>query len=72
MKGSWYIPYKVRIRRKGAFDYGYVSRPSQMYGKLEPFKTFWWAMRKADCTSEQFDTRKECLAWIKSWDEIGR
>lgn len=66
------VKAKTGIRRKGGFNYGHVSRPSQMYGKLEPFKPFWWAMRRADCTSEQFDTLKECLAWIKSWDEIGK
>ena len=63
---------KKRIWRKGGFDYGYVSRPSQMCGKLEPFSPHWWAQSIVDGTQEIFKTRKECLSWIKSWGDISK
>ena len=55
------------------FEYGYIAKASQMTGRMEPeFRPHWWAQYLGDGTQGMFDTKKECLAWIRGWKEIAR
>ncbi|NBV78217.1 hypothetical protein EBR66_08725, partial [bacterium] len=61
----------ARIFRKDGFEYGYVSKPSQMIGRMEPvFRPHWWAQKISDGTYQIFNTKKKMLDWIKEWDLI--
>ena len=51
------------------FEYGYIKKPSDMYGTLTPFRPCWWVQYLGDGQSKLFDTKKQCLQWIKEWDE---
>ncbi|NBV78011.1 hypothetical protein EBR66_07635 [bacterium] len=63
---------KAKVYKMGAFQYGYVSKPSQISGRMEPFRPHWWAQYMGDGTDEIFKTKKQALAWIKEWNEIGK
>ena len=56
----------------GRFEVGYIAAPDDMAGKLEPFKPCWNVQYLFDGTQEFFDTEKECLEWIKEWEEISK
>jgi len=57
--------YRTRDR---AFEYGYIARASDMTGRMEPkFRPHWWAQLLSDGTMQTFDTKAECLAWIRGW-----
>lgn len=53
------------------FEYGYVRKESELSGRMYNFRPHWWAQYLDDGTSDIFDTKAECLAWMKSWNEIG-
>ena len=62
---------KSYIMRKGGFEYGYISKESEMIGKMEPvFRPHWWAQYLSDGTSQIFSTKKQMLDWIKGWSSI--
>jgi hypothetical protein len=51
------------------FEYGFIAKPSDMYGKLEPFRPC-WNISTYDGTGAFFDTKRECIEWADEWDEI--
>jgi hypothetical protein len=53
------------------FQYAYVRTQKDMYGTMYPFQPHWWVQYLGNGASARFDTKAECLAWIKEWDEIG-
>ena len=53
------------------FQYAYVRTQKDMYGTMYPFQPQWWVQYLGNGASARFDTKAECLAWIKEWDEIG-
>jgi hypothetical protein len=55
--------------RDGAFQYGYVRKPSDMAGTMQPFRPHWWAQKLSNGAWEIFDSRERALAWIKDWDK---
>ncbi len=61
---------EVRTTKDGCFEWGYVDDPSQWIGPTQMFWPHWWAQYLGDGTMMTFTTKKECLAWIKEWDEI--
>lgn len=62
-----------KIYRDGPFEYGYVRSPKQLNCTMLPtFRPHWWAQYLRDGTSEIFNTKAECLAWIAEWREIWR
>ena len=61
-----------KIYNAPSFEYGYVRSQKQMYGTMgSSFQPHWWVQYLGDGQSRMFDTKAECLAWIKEWDEIG-
>ena len=62
---------KPKIYNVPGFQFAYVRSPKDMYGTMYPFRSHWWAQYMGDGQSAIFDTKPECLAWIKSWDQIG-
>jgi hypothetical protein len=62
---------KPKIYNVPGFQFAYVRSPKDMYGTMYPFRSHWWAQYMRDGQSAIFDTKPECLAWIKSWDDIG-
>ena len=63
---------KPKIYNVPGFEYGYVRSQKQMYGTMGPsFQPHWWVQYLGDGQSRMFNTKAECLAWIKEWDEIG-
>jgi hypothetical protein len=64
---------KVYTTKNKLFQYGYVAKASDMCGKMEPeFEPHWWAQYLGDGITAHFNTRAETLAWIRSWEEIGK
>lgn len=59
------INTKPRMAWGGLFQYGYIASPKQMAGSMEPFSPCWWAQIMTDGTQEFFDTKRECLAWMR-------
>jgi len=57
----------TKTRRKGCFEYGYVARPSQMFGKMIPFSPHWWAQYLGNGLDATFKTKRECLVWMREW-----
>lgn len=57
----------VHTTKDRAFEYGFVRSPSGMVGRMEPFRPHWWAQYLGDGTQETFDSRLECISWIRSW-----
>jgi hypothetical protein len=53
------------------FQFAYVRTQKDMYGMMHPFQPHWWVQYLGNGASAMFDTKAECLAWIKEWDEIG-
>ena len=49
------------------FDWGYISAQKDMCGTMTPFRPMWWAQYLGDGTQEWFDTRSECIAWMRDW-----
>lgn len=62
---------KPKIYNVPGFQFAYVRSPKDMYGTMYPFRSHWWAQYMGDGQSAIFDTKPECLAWIKSWNDIG-
>ncbi len=52
------------------FEYGFIAKPSDMAGRLEPFRPCWNIQCSGDGTQAFFDTEEECLAWADEWDQI--
>ena len=53
------------------FQYAYIRTQKDMYGTMGPsFEPHWWVQYLGNGQSETFGTKAECLAWIKSWDDI--
>ena len=61
---------KVYTTKDKAFQYGYVAKPSDLCGRMIPFRPHWWAQYQGDGTEQIFDTKKQALEWIESWKEI--
>jgi hypothetical protein len=62
------ISTKPRTAGRGAFQYGYIATARQMAGRIEPeFAPCWWAQYQGNGDQEFFDTKRECLAWIRSY-----
>ena len=59
-----------KIYNVPGFQFAYVRSPKDMYGTMHPFRSHWWAQYMGDGQGAIFDTKPECLAWIKSWDDI--
>jgi hypothetical protein len=53
------------------FQYAYIRTPKDISGTMGEFKPHWWVQYLGNGAYEMFDTKAECLAWIKEWDEIG-
>jgi hypothetical protein len=54
------------------FQFGYVRTQKDMYGTMGPsFEPHWWVQYLGNGQSAMFETKAECLQWIKEWDEIG-
>ena len=61
-----------KIHDAPGFEYAYIRSPKQIAGTMGPsFQPHWWVQHLGDGQSRIFDTKAECLAWIKEWDEIG-
>jgi hypothetical protein len=62
---------KSKIYNVPGFQFAYIRTPKDRYGTMQNFAPHWWAQYMGDGQSAIFDTKPECLAWIKSWDQIG-
>jgi hypothetical protein len=63
---------KPKIYNVPGFQFAYIRSPKDRYGTMGPsFSPHWWVQYMGDGQSAIFDTKPECLAWIKSWDDIG-
>ena len=60
-----------KIYKVAGFEYAYIRSPKDMAGTMYPFRPHWWAQYLGNGESAMFDTKAECLAWIKEWDAIG-
>jgi hypothetical protein len=61
---------KSHTERKGAFEISYCAKAADMVGTMRPeFRPFWNVQYLGDGTQAFFDTKRECLAWIKDWRE---
>jgi hypothetical protein len=49
------------------FEWGYLSAQKDMCGTMTPFRPMWWAQYLGDGTQEWFDTKSECIAWMRDW-----
>lgn len=58
---------KTHKTKDGAFEFGYVAKPSDMAGKMADFRPHWWAQAMSNGAWSIFSTRKECEAWIADW-----
>jgi hypothetical protein len=59
---------KTRVRKMGYFEYGYVSKPSQIFGVMLPeFQPHWWVQYLGNGLQWQFETKRECLDWMRDW-----
>jgi len=61
-----------KTKKKGCFEYSYISKPSQMYGTLSPFRPFWFIQNLSNGMFEMFDTKRECFGWIRQWGQISK
>jgi hypothetical protein len=61
---------KSKIYYLDGFEYAYIRTQKDMYGTMHPFQAHWWVQYLGDGQSAMFDTKAECLAWIKEWEEI--
>ena len=62
---------KPKIYNVPGFQFAYIRSPKDMYGTMHNFAPHWWVQYLGDGQSAIFDTKPECLTWIKSWDNIG-
>ena len=63
---------KPKIYNVPGFQFAYIRSPKDRCGTMGPlFAPHWWVQYLGDRQSAIFDTKPECLAWIKSWDDIG-
>jgi hypothetical protein len=62
---------KPKIYNVPGFQFAYIRSPKDIYGTMHDFAPHWWVQYIGDGQSAIFDTKPECLAWIKSWDNIG-
>jgi hypothetical protein len=60
----------MKIYETSGFVYAYIRSPKHMSGTVYPFKPFWWVQNLGDGLQEYFDTKEQCLQWIKEWDAI--
>ena len=60
------------------FEYGYIRKEEDMVGIMAykssstltiPFRPHWWVQYLGNGQSAIFDTKKECLQWIKKWND---
>jgi hypothetical protein len=61
-----------KTKRKGCFEYSFISKPSQICGTLSPFRPFWFIQHLGNGMFEMFDTKRECLGWIRQWGQISK
>ncbi len=59
-----------KIYNVPGFQFAYIRSPKDRYGTMHNFAPHWWAQYMGDGQSAIFDTKPECLAWIKSWNDI--
>jgi len=59
---------RVYKTKDNAFEYGFIAKEADMIGRMEPyFRPVWWAQYMGDGSQSFFNTKAECLAWIKDW-----
>jgi len=61
---------KSKIYNVPGFQFAYIRSPKDRYGTMHNFAPHWWVQYMGDGQSAIFDTKPECLAWIKSWNDI--
>jgi hypothetical protein len=59
-----------KIYTVSGFEFGYIKSPKDICGTMHPFRPHWWIQYLGNGQSEIFDTKQECLNWIKEWEEI--
>lgn len=62
---------RSKIYNVPGFQFSYIRTPKDMYGTMYPFEPHWWIQYLGDGQTARFETKSECLAWIKEWDKIG-
>lgn len=51
------------------FEYAYIKKESDMAGIMIPFRPHWWVQYLGDGQSAIFETKKQCIQWIKEWND---
>lgn len=69
-KPAPYKAYKYITAKGIQFEYGFIAKPSDMIGTLEPFRPCWNIQADGDGTQAFFDSLDECLEWADEWDQI--
>jgi hypothetical protein len=49
----------------GNFEINRIAKPEDLAGKMEPFKACWEVQSLLDGEQRFFDTKKECIEWIR-------
>ena len=60
-----------KIYNVPGFQFAYIRSQKDMCGTMYPFKPHWWIQYLGNGESAIFDTKSQCLEWIKEWDKIG-
>ena len=59
-----------KVYKVPGFEFGYIKSKKDMAGTMGDFQPHWWVQYLGNGASERFDTKQQCLDWIKEWNEI--
>jgi hypothetical protein len=61
---------KPHITPDGKFEYGWISSPAQMIGRMTPFRQCWNVQYLGDGTQDFVTTRREVFEFVRDFYDI--